>query len=78
MKIIKASTEIISHTPDLEQVIELGGRTCYKSEDKITPESANGFIERIKNFKHAMKEQEETPAAEPKKDVKSDKAAEKK
>jgi thymidylate synthase (FAD) len=52
VKIIKASAEIISHTPDLEQVIELGGRTCYKSEDKITPESANGFIERIKNFKH--------------------------
>lgn len=52
MKIIKASAEIISHTPNLEQVIELGGRTCYKSEDKITEDSANEFIERIKNFKH--------------------------
>lgn len=52
MKIIKASAEIISHTPCLEQVIELAGRTCYKSEDKITPESADAFIERIKNFKH--------------------------
>jgi thymidylate synthase (FAD) len=52
MKIIKASAEIISHTPDLEKSIELAGRTCYKSEDKITEDSAQEFIERIKNFKH--------------------------
>ena len=52
MQIVKASTEIISNTPDLQKVIELGGRTCYKSEDKITEDSADAFIERIKNFKH--------------------------
>jgi len=52
MKIIKASAEIISHTPDLEKIIEVAGRTCYKSEDKITEDSANAFIEKIKNFKH--------------------------
>ena len=52
MKIIKASSEIISHTPDIEKVIELAGRTCYRSNDKITEDSANGFIERIKGFKH--------------------------
>lgn len=52
MKIIKASAEIISHTPDLEKIIEMAGRTCYKSEDKITEDSADGFIEKIKNFKH--------------------------
>jgi thymidylate synthase (FAD) len=52
MKIVKASAEIISYTETLEQIIELAGRTCYKSEDKITEDSANGFIERIKNFKH--------------------------
>lgn len=52
MKIIKASAEIISATPNLEQIIELAGRTCYKSEDKITEKSADEFIERIKNFKH--------------------------
>lgn len=52
MKIIRASAEIISYTPQLEQVIELAGRTCYKSEDKITDGSANDFIEKIKNFKH--------------------------
>jgi thymidylate synthase (FAD) len=52
MKIVKASAEILTHTLALEQVIEAAGRTCYKSEDKITEDSANGFIERIKNFKH--------------------------
>lgn len=52
MKIIKASAEIIRFTPDLEQTIELAGRTCYKSEDKITEDSANEFIAKIKNFKH--------------------------
>lgn len=52
MKIIRASAEIINHTANLEQVIELAGRTCYKSEDKITKDSASDFIERIKNFKH--------------------------
>jgi thymidylate synthase (FAD) len=52
MKIVNATAEIISFTPNLEQVIELAGRTCYKSEDKITEDSAHAFIERIKNFKH--------------------------
>ena len=52
MKIIKASAEIISFTQDLERVIELAGRTCYKSEDKITEYSASAFIDKIKNFKH--------------------------
>jgi thymidylate synthase (FAD) len=52
MKIIKASAEILSHTPDLEKIIEVAGRTCYKSNDKITEDSADGFIERIKGFKH--------------------------
>ena len=52
MKIIKASAEVITHTLDLERVIEIAGRTCYKSEDKITPESADAFIAKIKNFKH--------------------------
>ncbi len=34
---------------------------------KKIPEVAKGIGEGIKNFKHAMKEQEETPATEPKK-----------
>jgi thymidylate synthase (FAD) len=52
MKIIKASAEIIFATEFLEQVIEVAGRTCYKSEDKITEDSAGEFIAKIKNFKH--------------------------
>lgn len=52
MKIVKASAEILMATPDLEQLIERSGRVCYKSEDKITPESAEGFISRLMDSKH--------------------------
>lgn len=52
MKIVKASATIERATPDLETIIESAGRTCWKSEDKIEPGSADPFIERIKNFKH--------------------------
>ncbi len=47
MIIVKPSAELISHTPNPEQLIELSGRTCYKSEDKITEDSAADFVERI-------------------------------
>ena len=49
MKIIAASTEILG-VPNPDSIlknIESFGRVCYKSEDKATAESANGFIERI-------------------------------
>lgn len=52
MKIIKASAEIISATGFLEQIIEIAGRTCYKSNDKIAEGTCNVFINQIKNFKH--------------------------
>ena len=45
MKIIKPSAEYLEHgvtTP--YQFIEKIGRTCYKSEDKITDVSAVQFI----------------------------------
>jgi len=45
MKIINAGYEIL--TPirgDELQLIEKAGRTCYKSEDKITDESAKNFV----------------------------------
>ncbi len=35
MKIIDQSHEILHITPNLLQMIEVAGRTCYKSEDKI-------------------------------------------
>ena len=49
MKIISPSHEILD-LPDgksLLKRIELAGRTCYKSEDKITKDSAKGFVKRI-------------------------------
>ena len=50
MKIIKPSFEIIDQQPGIEGLlkhIELAGRTCYKSEDKITEGSAKEFVERM-------------------------------
>lgn len=51
MKIVQPSFEIIDHS-NLTTTIERGGRTCYKSEDRICEGSADPFIERIKGFKH--------------------------
>lgn len=47
MKIINQSYEIISLPEQLLETLEKAGRTCYKSEDKITPESAPKFVKRI-------------------------------
>lgn len=60
MKLIKPSFEIIEQQPGilgLYKQIELAGRTCYKSEDKITPDSAAAFVDRmIKSGHGAMLE----------------------
>lgn len=60
MKLIKPSFEIWNQPAGLEGVykqIEKVGRTCYKSEDKITEDSAKGFVERmIKSGHGAMLE----------------------
>ena len=60
MKLIKPSFEIIDQQSGLEGVykqIELAGRTCYKSEDKITETSAKEFVDRmIKSGHGAMLE----------------------
>ena len=53
MKVIKPSHEITSYTPDMEKQIELAGRVCWKSEDKICEGSEVKFIEMIKNVNHA-------------------------
>lgn len=52
MKIIEQSYEILSLPDDLLQMIEAAGRTCYKSEDKITPDSAVGFVTRMRDHGH--------------------------
>ena len=60
MKLIKPSFEIIEQQSGLDGLykqIELAGRTCYKSEDKITPTSAKEFVDRmIKSGHGAMLE----------------------
>ena len=60
MKLIKQSFEILNQQPGLEGIykqIELSGRTCYKSEDKITEGSAKEFVDRmIKSGHGAMLE----------------------
>ena len=54
MKIISATYEImfIPDMSDLLQRIELAGRTCYKSEDRITDQSAREFVKRIMSSGH--------------------------
>lgn len=60
MKLIKQSFEILDQQPGLEGIykqIELAGRACYKSEDKITEGSAKEFVDRmIKSGHGAMLE----------------------
>ena len=55
MNLIKAGFEFIEQGPGLEgafKQIEIAGRTCYKSEDKITPDSAQAFVQRMVNSGH--------------------------
>lgn len=57
MKIIKPSYEILTKIDreDLLKKIEIAGRTCYKSENKITENSASKFVRMlIKNGHEAM------------------------
>lgn len=55
MKLIKPLFEILEQAPDIQGVkkqIELAGRTCYKSEDKITDTSCEEFVNRMVNSGH--------------------------
>ena len=60
MNIINPKFEILEQPAGLDgiyKMIELAGRTCYKSEDKITPDSAAAFVDRmIKSGHSAMLE----------------------
>lgn len=60
MKLIKPSYQILPHICGIEAAykqIELAGRTCYKSEDKITETSSKEFVEKmIKSGHGAMLE----------------------
>lgn len=55
MKLIKPSYEILEQSPGLKGIykaIEVAGRTCYKSLDKITEDSAEDFVNRMIASKH--------------------------
>lgn len=60
MKLINPSVELITQAPGLEGIykqVERVGRVCYKSEDKITEDSAKPFVDRmIKSGHNAMLE----------------------
>lgn len=54
MRLVNSSYEILSEI-DSEKImksIEIAGRTCYKSEDKITMDSATKFVEMITRRGH--------------------------
>jgi|WetSurMetagenome_2_1015567.scaffolds.fasta_scaffold37656_7 thymidylate synthase (FAD) len=54
MRIIKPSVEILSNFNGKEilKMIEKCGRVCYKSEDKITENSAEKFVQMLINRNH--------------------------
>lgn len=55
MKLIKPKFEILEQAPGMDGMlkqIEIAGRTCYKSHDKITEDSAEKFVERMKSNQH--------------------------
>jgi thymidylate synthase (FAD) len=52
VKIVKPSVELLWITPEPYKHIEMSGRVCYKSEDKITKDSAVKFCSMIKQRGH--------------------------
>lgn len=61
MRLVKPSFELLAiygkndlpyNYADPERLIEVAGRTCYKSEDKITPDSSKTFVRMLKNRGH--------------------------
>jgi len=59
MRIIKANAKLVEHSVPEYQFIERVGRTCYKSEDKMTDTSTINFIEGLVKRGHmAMLEHE--------------------
>lgn len=47
MELIEQSHEIMEYPKNALEMIERVARTCYKSEGRITPESAPKFVERL-------------------------------
>lgn len=56
MKLITSNVELVQQMPNIDGLykhIELCGRTAYKSEDKITEDSAEKFVEMLKLNGHS-------------------------
>lgn len=55
MRLLNQSCEAFVQEPGLDGIykqIERAGRTCYKSTDKVTPESAKPFVDRMIKSNH--------------------------
>lgn len=52
MQLVKPSIEHVDVTSDPLKVIEAAGRTCYKSGDKITDDSAENFVKMLLDKGH--------------------------
>ena len=54
MKVVDPSFEILqmSSGDAILSLIEIAGRTCYKSEEKITPDSSKKFVQKILESGH--------------------------
>lgn len=52
MLLVKSSHEILFLQPEPLKLIEAAGRTCYKSEDKITEGSAEKFVKMVAKRGH--------------------------
>jgi len=52
MRIVEQSVELLWATNRPEEQIERAGRTCYKSENRITNDSAGAFVRRMRARGH--------------------------
>jgi len=52
MQLIKPCIKFLNMTKNALQMIELAGRTCYKSEELISPDSAVVFVQKLLDRKH--------------------------
>lgn len=52
MKLVKPSIQFLWATKNSLETIERAGRTCYKSEDKITEGSAERFVIMLLEYEH--------------------------
>jgi len=53
MKIEQPTVNILAYTPNMTKLIELSGRICWKSEDRIEDGSDIKFIEMLKGVNHS-------------------------